>query len=220
MKAEYARDLLVNREKIFNDILENRNLNSQMRYFAVMGLIFSAIYGLCLGCYAGSWQIIVVAFKVPLLLFGTLAICLPSLFTFNVLLGSKLSFRQTLAVLLVASYLLCIVLVSLAPILLFFIVSTTNKPFVALLNVAIFVISGSFFISLLWQTMRYLSDKAGYQAKTLIIKIWSIIYMFVGTQMAWLLRPFFGEKGAFALFREIEGNFYIAVFKNFLELFN
>ena len=67
--------------------------------------------------------------------------------------------------------------------------------------------------------MRYLADKAGQKVKADIIKAWSLIYMFVGTQMAWLLRPFVGEKGTFALVREIEGNFYVAVFHSFMDLF-
>jgi hypothetical protein len=69
-----------------------------------------------------------------LLLWGSLGICLPALFTFNVLLGSKLSFKQTTAVLAMATYLISTVLASLAPILLFFFICTEVKPFAILIT--------------------------------------------------------------------------------------
>ncbi|MFC2173744.1 actin-binding WH2 domain-containing protein [Acidobacteriota bacterium] len=217
--SDFARDLVRNQEQIFENILESKHLEAQMRYFATMGALFAALYGLCCGFYAAHLQILFAAIKVPLLLFGTMAICLPTLYTFNLLLGSKLSFKQTLAVLLMSNYLLCLVLVSFAPILLFFILSTSSKSFAILLNVAIFTISGLFGVSLLWKAMQFLSERSGDTDKAVIIKVWSVIYMFVGTQMAWLLRPFIGEKDAVILFREIEGNFYVAVFHSFLDLF-
>ena len=50
--------------------------------------LFAALYGATLGFYTVSWQILFSAIKAPILIFGTVAICLPALFTFYVLLGS------------------------------------------------------------------------------------------------------------------------------------
>jgi hypothetical protein len=45
-----------------------------------------------------------------------------------------------------------------------------------------------------------------------ILRFWLILYAFVGTQLAWTLRPFFGMPGSpFVLFRELEGNFYLSL---------
>ena len=42
-----------------------------------------------------------------------------------------------------------------------------------------------------------------------LVYIWILLFGFVGTQLAWTLRPFFGDPDApFALFREISGTFY------------
>jgi hypothetical protein len=47
-----------------------------------------------------------------------------------------------------------------------------------------------------------------------IVKIWLFLYAFVGSQLAWTLRPFFGNPNQpFAIFRDIESNFYIQVIK-------
>lgn len=43
--------------------------------------------------------------------------------------------------------------------------------------------------------------------------------MFVGPQMAWLLRPFFGNPADFAWFREVGGNIDMAILRNIIEMF-
>ncbi len=174
-------------------------------------LLFSFIYGLTVGFFGGYWQMLSSGVKVPLMLFGTLGVCLPALFTFNVLLGSKLSFRQTTSILLIATYLMSIIMVSLAPILFFFTLSTDNRAFFSLLNILFCIISGGFGLNILWKGLHYLTVRSGNPPDLIIIRIWSFIYMFVGTQFAWLLRPFIGHKGQFTLFREVEGNFYIYI---------
>lgn len=52
-----------------------------------------------------------------------------------------------------------------------------------------------------------------------ILRFWLGLYTFVGCQLAWTLRPFFGAPGqAFELFRPREGNFYISVIHSLLEI--
>jgi hypothetical protein len=42
--------------------------------------------------------------------------------------------------------------------------------------------------------------------------VWIVLFGFVGTQLAWTLRPFFGDPGSpFAVFREVGGTFYANV---------
>jgi hypothetical protein len=43
----------------------------------------------------------------------------------------------------------------------------------------------------------------------LVMYVWIVLYAFVGSQMAWTLRPFIGYPDAkFELIRELGGNFY------------
>lgn len=47
-----------------------------------------------------------------------------------------------------------------------------------------------------------------------LLYVWVIVFGFVGTQMAWTLRPFLGSpEEPFEVFRTIEGNFYVDVVK-------
>ncbi len=227
----YATQLLQDRIGIFSEIATEKDLGKMISHYGIMALIFSAVYGLFMGFFAGGMQIFSVMIKVPILLFGTLAICIPSLFTFNVILGSKLSFKQTLAVSIMSTYLLSLILVSLSPIMLLFNISSDNRSFIVLLNVVFFSISGLFGMSLLWHSMKYLSMRHLHnrdlepsatlvveKSNSKIIKIWTLIYIFVGTQMAWLLRPFVGIPGDFAWLREIGGNIYTAIGRNILDV--
>lgn len=211
--------LLNHRESIFDMIADGINLDGMIRYFSLYIALFAAIFGATLGFYALNLQIVFAALKAPILIFGTVAICLPALFTFNVLLGSKLSFKQTTAMLSVTAYIMATVLVSLALIVLFFIVSSSSKNFILLLNVAAFGIAGLFGVRMLWTGMDYLTIKSGYEPNRQIIQTWTLIYIFVGTQLAWILRPFIGEPGETILFRQMGGNFYQAVFHAFISLF-
>lgn len=128
--------------------------------------------------------------------------------------------QQTLSVLLVSTYLTSLVLMSLAPIVLFFIISTPDKEFVSLLNLVCCTIGGGFGLNLLWQGMQYVTQRSGECYHPRIIQVWSLIYVFVGTQFSWLLRPCIGSRGEeFVLFRTIEGNFYVAVARTIYYLF-
>jgi hypothetical protein len=53
-----------------------------------------------------------------------------------------------------------------------------------------------------------------------LLYIWILLFGFVGTQLAWTLRPFFGSPGMdFSLYRDIDGNFYAEIFKTIARLF-
>ena len=53
-----------------------------------------------------------------------------------------------------------------------------------------------------------------------LVYIWILLFGFVGTQLAWTLRPFFGDPDApFALFREISGTFYSDILRTIGSLF-
>jgi hypothetical protein len=53
-----------------------------------------------------------------------------------------------------------------------------------------------------------------------LLYVWILLFGFVGTQLAWTLRPFFGSPGMkFSLYRDIDGNFYAEIFRTLSHLF-
>jgi hypothetical protein len=54
-----------------------------------------------------------------------------------------------------------------------------------------------------------------------LLYIWILLFGFVGTQLAWTLRPFFGDPGRpFSLFRHISGTFYADIVHTIARVFS
>ena len=52
-----------------------------------------------------------------------------------------------------------------------------------------------------------------------VLTLWVLVYMFLGTQMAWSLRPFVGAPGQpFVILRHSEGGFYSSVYNLLIRL--
>lgn len=131
----------------------------------LVGLIFvlGTTYGACMGMFSvtgagsSSWmQIPASMVKLPLLFLFTLAITFPSLYVFNALVGSRLSFISLLRLLVGAIAVIVAVLASLGPIVAFFSLSTTSYGFMVLLNVAVCAASGILGVKFLLQTLHRL----------------------------------------------------------------
>ena len=57
-------------------------------------------------------------------------------------------------------------------------------------------------------------------ASMTLLYVWILLFGFVGTQLAWTLRPFIGSPGEpFQVFREIDGNFYVDIVRSIGHLF-
>jgi hypothetical protein len=127
-------------------------------------LLMAVLYGVCMGFFAGlreggpffmQWFAGIV--KVPSLFFLTLAVTFPSLYVFNTLVGSRLKFMALFQLLVASLAVNVAVLASLGPIVAFFSVSTTSHPFILLLNVLVFVVSGALGFAFMLQTLYRLS---------------------------------------------------------------
>jgi len=116
---------------------------------AAMSVLLGVAYGICMGLYALAtrtppclMQTVAAAIKVPALFFLTLVVTFPSLYVFSALLGVRLTPKDTLRLILVPITVNLGVLASLGTITAFFTVSTTSYPFMTLLNVFFFAVSG------------------------------------------------------------------------------
>lgn len=206
--------LLRERKQFLEEIREGVKLKSKIFGLLISSTVFFAIYGAILGASSTWMQCLVSAIKLPALYLLTLIICFPTLYFFNVMFGSKRTFEQYLTLLMTAMAMISILLFGFAPVSLFFLISSTDYTFFLLLNIAIMAITGFLGISFFYQGMQSLSeeDAEGKEIRLNILRFWLGLYAFVGTQLGWTLRPFFGSPGkAFELFRNRDSNFYLSV---------
>ncbi|MBW4685989.1 MAG: actin-binding WH2 domain-containing protein [Komarekiella atlantica HA4396-MV6] len=208
-------NLLRDRQGFLEEIRQEVRLQNKISSLFVSSSIFFAIYGAIIGA-SHSWaQAVSGAIKLPAFYLLTLIICFPTLFFFNVLFGSRSSIQQHFVVLLTSVSVISVLLFSLAPVTLFFLITTPDSyQFFKLLNVLIFGITGIFGVRFLYEGMQLLSqqDEVGKKTRTTILRSWLLLYAFVGVQLGWFLRPFFGAPDSkFELFRAVKGNFYLDI---------
>lgn len=327
--------ILRDRESIWQQIVAERDLNPLTGRMLASSAIALACYGAVLGFFHSPLMALTSALKLPLLFLVTLAICLPTLYLFNLVFGARLSVRQSLALVMVAITVTSMLAVAFAPISLFFLITADDYGFFKLLNVAILTLSAIVGLRFLTSGMQVLNDHGllappatnaqvgapavsaaapaapapaaapvaapvaaqsaepvavpagagatsngavatatapatapapaaaapahvpaqwagqpadasfppgmlppGHPAQRqwdgrsarrgeptqrpasmTLLYIWILLFGFVGTQLAWTLRPFFGDPGQdFAFFRSIDGNFYAEILRTIANL--
>ena len=266
--------ILRDRAGIWDQIIAERDLPKLILRMLLCSGISLAAYGAVLGASNGWLQALVSTVKLPMLFLATLAICLPTLYLFNLVFGARLSVLQACALIMVAITVTAVLTFAFAPISLFFLITARSYAFFKLLNVAILALTALIGLRFLTSGMRALNQHvvdestfsnrvvvpaelperelvsatvggvadsatqprtngnqnpkhprvpvpdtaevtapqpvAGQRpASMLLLYIWILLFGFVGTQLAWTLRPFFGNPGQpFELFRDIDGTFY------------
>jgi len=212
--GQFLMQLLSDRERFFTEVVEGAGLSGKLAYALGTLLALCALYGAAAGAYAGPAQATSAAIKLPLLFLGTLAICFPGFFIIQVLVGSRLKLPQVLALVLGALALSAVLLAVSVPITLFFLLTGANYYFLTLLHVVLVLGAGLVGMAVLHEGLAFACEKRGVYPRNAmtIMRVWAVLFAFVGIQMAWNLQPFVGDRGRpFQMFRHNEGNFYTAV---------
>jgi hypothetical protein len=210
----FLTQILSDRDRFFDEVAEGEGLRNKLVHALGTLVGLSALYGAAAGTYASPAQAVSAAIKLPFLFLATLAICFPGFFVIQVLVGSRLRLSQVLALVLGALSLSAILLAAVVPITVFFLFTGANYYFLTLLHVLIVLGAGLLGMAALHDGLAFACEKRGvYPKKAMtIMKVWAVLFAFVGIQMAWNLQPFVGDRGQpFQLFRHNEGNFYTAV---------
>jgi hypothetical protein len=230
------------------DLLAGR-IEVPTRTLVIAGLLLGALYGVFMGLYAvlrggdGSFaQLVVTMIKVPLLFLLTLLVTFPSLYVFSVLAGSRLRATETLRLILVVLAVNLALLASLGPVTGFFTLSTSSYPFMIVLNVIFFAVSGFVGLTFLVRALDVLfGARPAVSAQPSLFEgaevpppvpgapdrarrvfwTWAVVFGVVGAQMGWILRPFIGSPNLpFELFRPRESSFFEAFFRSLGQLFS
>jgi hypothetical protein len=243
--------ILRDREGMWEQVHSGRSLRQLIASLLICAVIALGVFGAVLGAQGEQWQIIASAVKLPVLFLLTLLICLPTLYLFNLVLGARLSVLQATALMAAAVTVTSVLTLAFAPISLFFLITAPDYSFYKLLNVAILALSGVVGLGFLVDGMRSLNKlavtapakpaltaapmaedgedrkpvpaivTAEPQVNMALVRIWVLLFGFVGTQLAWTLRPFVGSPDqSFQVFRKIEGNFYVNVMQSISEMFS
>ncbi|MBK1831864.1 hypothetical protein JIN77_14105 [Verrucomicrobiaceae bacterium R5-34] len=186
------------------------------------------LYGFTLGLWQGGRMGCYVAVKFPLVIFATLLVNGVLNGMLALVLGSGISFRQSVQFLLAGFALMAVILGSLSPVTCFMALQApmpehpgAKQWHSALLLIHTLVIAYAGIIahrSLLGQLRDFASSpKLG----TRTFFAWLAGNLFVGAQISWIMRPFFGSPGLAVQFLRddpMEGSFYETLWRAFLRL--
>jgi hypothetical protein len=209
----FLAQLLSDRERFFEEVVDGVALRRKLRDGVLTVVTLSGFFGLVAGAYSGPAQAVAAAIKLPFLFFATFAVCVPAFFVLQVLMGSRLRLLQVVLVV-AALALTSVLLAAFVPITAFFLVSGANYYFQHLLNIGLAAVAGLFGMYALHDGLAVVCERRGvYPRRALsIMRVWAVLFAFVGVQLAWNLRPFLGDRSQpFRLLGKYQGNFYTAV---------
>src|SRR6266699_6527578 len=121
--------LLRDRDSVWRQIIEERGLRQLTVQMLGSSAASLALYGAVLGANYGWLQALSSAVKLPLLFLATLAICLPTLYLFNLVFGARLSVLQAVTLIMVAITVTSVLTLAFAPISLFFLITAHSYQF-------------------------------------------------------------------------------------------
>lgn len=205
-------ELLRHRPRLLRRLLEGDSLPQIARAAMVTIVVTMAVMGASMGFYRGGLQILYAAIKLPLVMLLTAAITAPVYSAIKTALQHKASIMADFALILSALALTCLVTVALAPVLLLGVFQQTPYHKLILLLVGLFGLGGAagyvfFFKGINQQLVR---------GHRLICVTLLVAMGLVGSQMAWLTRPYLVRPASeeVPVMRAFEGSFMDAVIQS------
>lgn len=214
----YPSSILVQADRVLRGwpIVARADGRGRLRRIVGLMVVFGLAYGAVMGTFSGLipghlMQIVYSAVKVPLLLFTTFTLALPSFFVINTLCGLRDDFGEAVRALVSAQAGLTIVLAALAPLTAFWYLSVPDYNTAILYNAVVFAfasVAGQWVLRKHYRTLI-----ARNPLHRPLMWGWLVIYAFVGIQMGWVMRPFIGHPNAAPEFFREEAwtNAYLAV---------
>jgi hypothetical protein len=197
--------------------------SAKIRVCVLMLVCGAALYGATIGLWRDPRQSAYVAIKFPLLILLTTMGTAMLNGMFAQLMGTGLSFRNTALLSLMSFAIFAVIVGSLAPLAVFLLLNIppmdapnarTGEYVLILVNVLIIAFAGIIANVRLFALLSYIIGSATLAARTLFT--WLGVNLFLGAQLSWNLRPFFGTHDMPVVFlREgmFDGNFYEAMFR-------
>jgi len=204
--------ILQNSGQFFEEVRAGVDLSGKIKALLIVNAIFLALYGAALGL-GHPLQTMSAALKLPVVFMGSLLICIPTLYIFDVLLGSKRSLSQTVVIMLAALAVIATLLFSFVFITVAFRLAINGYQFFNLLNAAFVLIALLVGLIYLERGLRLtMLDDIGYGPRNILLyACWIVMFLLVLCQMAWSLRPFFHYPGAPFLLLAGSNNFFTQI---------
>ncbi|HQN43490.1 MAG TPA: hypothetical protein PLA25_05110 [Anaerolineaceae bacterium] len=200
----------------YQSVQRNENLKGKALGLLISIVVFLMIYGFVTGLSHGWLQGLSTAIKMPLLFLLTLLFTLPALYFFALaLLNVRFSVAQAGIIVLSGIGVSAFLLLGLSPVTLFFVLTSSNYAFfqlVAVIFVAISGVTGLYYVLNGFKWVDQNREMANSSLGNALLRMWVVLYGFVGAQMTWRLSPFIGDPlTPFEIIHPSRDNFFVDV---------
>jgi hypothetical protein len=167
--------------------------------FVLIGAVLCvAMYAVAAGFFQGGAAIALAALKIPLIIFGSILLCIPSLYIFTALAGANQSPRQFASAVAGFCGVAGLILLALMPVAWLFSVSTLSLGFMIWLHVFVWLTALAF--GQRWLKRSVTSGGA--------IGLWLVLLLLVSLQMTTYLRPVLWRQSGAPLFELEKQSFF------------
>jgi len=153
---------------------------------ALITLVCSLGYGVVVGTFSGGVQLWAAPAKIAAGLLISALICLPSLYVFSCLGGSRASIKELFGLVAGLLTLMTVLLISFAPVAWIFSQSTESVAAMGALHLVFWLVATYFGVRFLNAGFAQHQDKSGG------LSVWVLIFVMVMLQMTTALRPIVG----------------------------
>jgi hypothetical protein len=202
MNAVFLDHLLRSPAEVAKDCRDDHDVAPMAANALITIGIGAVLFGAAVGSWHGGHQIAFSALKLPIVTIGTLAICVPGFYAIAAVFGRPWPLRAVVSLMLVAGARFSLVLLAATPVLWLTINLGAPYHLTKLCAALAYALAG---LSALGLHLRGLGDGPG---KKVTIVLFIGLFLMVGGQAAWILRPYIGrpDRAEVSMFtREREG---------------
>lgn len=180
-------------------------------------LVAAPVYGLVIGSHEISGDrllyAVYAAIKMPMLIAVTAMVCLPGFFVLMTIFRLREDLGWSVRAIMAGQATVSVSLASMAPLIAIFYLSGVSHRWALLLSGAVFAVATVAGQVVMWRWYRVLVSRN--QRHLVMLAYWLVMYVFVGIQMGWSLRPFVGSPGVEPSFvrQEPMTNAYVVVYE-------
>lgn len=158
----------------------------------VIAIVSSLVYGLVAGTFSGGRQYWAAPAKILAGLLISTLICLPSLYIFSCLGGSRARLADVFGLTAGLVALMTVLLIGFAPVAWVFSQSTSSLVAMGTLHLAFWLVATAFGLRFLFSGFRHHQTSSDHG-----LKVWAVIFLLVALQMTTALRPIIGKSDHF-----------------------
>ncbi len=168
---------------------DDRDVAAIARTALVTLAVAATAFGAAVGSWRGGVQVAFSALKMPLGILGTLALAAPAFYVLAAIFGRPWALRPVFSLVLAAGARFALVLLAMTPVLWLTINFGTHYEAIKVIATIAYGLAGLAGLEVL---VRGLEGGAG---KRLTLGLFVVVFLLIGAQNAWVLRPYLGTPG-------------------------